>query len=201
MAKRKNNFPVRIVVIAGVIVIALGALLVMINRLGRPAEAPASTGVVAPGEEIAVAPEDAAATGNIQPVMTVQLYVADASGRQLITRIVRIDEPPTPALQVEAALLQLAAAPSSPMPLDVVIREIWVANGVAYLDFSADLPASLDGGSRSELMFVYGVVGTLTASVPSVAAVQFLVAGRPVDTLTGHTDLSVPVTPLADWSF
>jgi hypothetical protein len=96
---------------------------------------------------------------------------------------------------------QLAAAAGSPMPRNIVIREIWVANGIAYLDFNPDLPARLAGGSRAELMFVYGIVGTLTSSVPSVSAVQFLVGGQPVDTLTGHTQLSEPVKALSDWSF
>ena len=50
-------------------------------------------------------------------------------------------------------------------------------------------------------MFVYGIVGTLTSSLPTVDAVQFLVGSQPVDTLTGHTDLSGPVQPLSDWSF
>ena len=76
-----------------------------------------------------------------------------------------------------------------------------MANGVAYLDFGADLAAQLDGGSRAELMFVYSIVGTLTSSVPSVASVQFLVGGQPVETLTGHTYLLEPVKPLSDWSF
>ncbi len=202
MAKRTNSFPLRIVLIAGVIVVALGIMLVALNRLGRPAEAPPSLENAGPGEDLDAEPAPLLPAVDVaQPIMTIQLFVADATGRQLVTRIQRVDEPPTPAGQVATALDHLAGAVGSPMPPGAVIREIWVANGVAYLDFSPDLPTQLDGGSRSELMFVYGIVGTLTSSVPAVGAVQFLVNGQPVDTLTGHTSLAVPVEPLSDWSF
>ncbi len=201
MAKRTKTFPLRVVVIASVIVVALGTMLVTINRLGRPAELPPAGGEIAAGDEIPLEIEAVVPDAGVIPIMTIQLFVADPSGRELVTRIVRVDEPPTPAAQVELALLQLAAAQASPMPPNVVIREIWVANGIAYLDFSPDLPSQLAGGSRAELMFVYGVVGTLTSSVPSVGAVQFLVNGGPVNTLTGHTHLAEPVEPLGNWSF
>jgi len=191
MAKRTKTFPLRVVVIASVIVVALGTMLVTINRLGRPAELPPAGGEIAAGDEIPLEIEAVVPDAGVIPIMTIQLFVADPSGRELVTRIVRVDEPPTPAAQVELALLQLAAAQASPMPPNVVIREIWVANGIAYLA----------GGSRAELMFVYGVVGTLTSSVPSVGAVQFLVNGGPVNTLTGHTHLAEPVEPLGNWSF
>jgi len=202
MAKRTKSFPLRIVLIAGVIVVALGLMLVALNRLGRPAEAPPPVGAVDPGEDLGIEPAPLLPAVDLaQPIMTIQLFVVDASGRQLVTRIERVDEPPTPAGQVELALARLAAAAGSPMPPNIVIREIWVANGIAYLDFNPNLPSQLDGGSRAELMFVYGIVGTLTSSVPAVVAVQFLVGGQPVETLTGHTHLSNPVEPLSDWSF
>jgi germination protein M len=202
MAKRTNSFPLRIVLIAGVIIVALGTMLVALNRLGRPAEDPPSLENVDPAEDLVAEPAPLLPPIDVaRPIMTIQLFVADVTGRQLVTHIQRVDEPPTPAGQVSMALEQLAAAAGSPMPPDTVIREIWVANGIAYLDFSADLPAQLDGGSRAELMFVYGIVGTLTSSVPTVSAVQFLVDGQPVDTLTGHTSLADPVEPLSDWSF
>ena len=201
MAKRTNSLALRIVLIAGVISVTLGLMLVAINRLGRPAEAPPPAENVVAGEDLAAEPALLPSVDVAQPTMTIQLFVVDGSGRQLVTRIQRVEEPPTPAGQVAIALAQLAAAAGSPMPRDIVIREIWVANGIAYLDFNPDLPARLAGGSRAELMFVYGIVGTLTSSVPSVSAVQFLVGGQPVDTLTGHTQLSEPVKALSDWSF
>ena len=201
MAKRTNSLALRIVLIAGVISVTLGLMLVAINRLGRPAEAPPPAEHVVAGEDLAAEPALLPSVDVAQPTMTIQLFVVDGSGRQLVTRIQRVEEPPTPAGQVAIALAQLAAAAGSPMPRDIVIREIWVANGIAYLDFNPDLPARLAGGSRAELMFVYGIVGTLTSSVPSVSAVQFLVGGQPVDTLTGHTQLSEPVKALRDWSF
>ena len=49
-------------------------------------------------------------------------------------------------------------------------------------------------------MFVYGIVGTLTSSIPSVGAVQFLINGESIDTINGHADLNAPVEPISDWN-
>jgi hypothetical protein len=215
MAKSQSTLPARVVIIAGVILVGLVALVVMLNQLSRPAPTPQAEGEIGAGESLALTPEEpeaatdtptAAPSGAqegapVETTLTVQLFVSDASGRQLITRIVRIDRPTSSALQVRAVIDQLVATPGAPLPAGMSIREIWVANGIAYLDFEPGLAELLDGGSRAELMFVYSLVGTLTGSVPELTAVQFLVGGRPVETLTGHAYLAEPVKPLTDWSF
>ena len=79
------------------------------------------------------------------------------------------------------------------------IRDFWWVIGAFVFSMVGD--AFLSNKGDDEMMFVYGIVGTLTSSVPTVGSVQFLVAGQPVDTLTGHITLSAPITPLSDWSF
>ena len=47
-------------------------------------------------------------------------------------------------------------------------------------------------------MTVDSVVNSVTANVPEVHTVQFLVEGRQVQTLAGHLDLSLPLAPHGD---
>jgi germination protein M len=51
------------------------------------------------------------------------------------------------------------------------------------------------GGSEAELMTVYSVVNSLTASFPAVKRVQILVEDKPAQTLAGHIDLTRPLVP------
>ncbi|NKB89492.1 MAG: hypothetical protein GKS06_14845 [Acidobacteria bacterium] len=216
MAQSQSTLPARVIIIAGVLVVALGALAFALNQLSRPAPLPIpeTTGEISAGEslappepaETAVAETAPAAAPAQEPTelpdtLTAQLFVSDGSGRQLITRIARIDQPGTPVAQVRAVLDRLVATPGAPLPDGMIVREIWVANGIAFLDFEAGLADLVDGGSRAELMFVYSIVGSLTGSVPTLTAVQFLVDGRTVETLNGHSYLAEPVKPLLDWSF
>ena len=64
--------------------------------------------------------------------------------------------------------------------------------GNAYVDLTAP-PAPL-AGSNTELMLAYGVVDSVLLNCPELRAVQILFGGREVDTLTGHLDLSHPLT-------
>ncbi len=208
MARSEQSFTPRVMLIAAVIVVALGALLAVVSRLSRPAEAPPepvpediSAGeAIEPDETLPEAPEVSAPTPLV-PQMTLQLFVVDTSGRTLVSRVQRVEEPATATEKVRLALERLGAVPNSPLPPGVALREIWVANGIAYLDFTPELRDQLDGGSLAELMFVYGIVGTLTSSIPSVGAVVFLIDGESIDTINGHADLAAPVEPISDWNF
>ena len=134
-----------------------------------------------------------------EPV-TLQLYLIDSANRRLVSSIRRLEAPLTLAAKAQVAIEQLISTVGSPLPRGTEVREVWVSTaGVAYVDFATGLQDSLPGGSLPEILAVYGVVGTLTRSFPQIRAVQFLVDGRGVDTLTGHFDLTGPVSPHRDW--
>ena len=122
MPTTRSTLPARVVIIAGVIAVALGALVVMLNQLSRPAPAPIAKGEIGAGESLALEPEqdptvvsdDPVATEPVETTLTLQLFVSDASGRQLITRIARIDRPERPSEQVRVVIDQLVATPGAP---------------------------------------------------------------------------------------
>lgn len=213
MASRNPSFPTRIGIIAGGIVVALVALFLVLNRLGSPAVPvpdpaadPEATDLIAPSavDLDAGTPTDLAAA-NTESV-TLQLFLVDTATLRLVPRIVRLQAPTTVPAQAQVAVERLIDANPigylSPFPPGTKVREVWVSpDGVAYVDFSAGVASLLEQGSTAEILAVYGLIGTLTSSFPEIRLVQLLVGGSPVDSLSGHLDLSAPLGPLADWLY
>ena len=55
------------------------------------------------------------------------------------------------------------------------------------------------GGTVNELLTIYTIVNALTVNLPAVNAVQVLVDGKEVDTLSGHVDLPRPLAKNLAW--
>ena len=215
MARRSTSFQARVAFIAVIMLAAFSALLVALSRLGSPTrplpDAPGPAAIVeAPGQAAELTQEPAQPLIDMLGVeterVTLQLFMIDQVNRRLTPRVLRRQAPMTLAAQAEVALRELIAASGvgylSPLPPDTILREVWVSpGGIATVDFAAGFPDLVGGGSMNEIQAVYGVVGTLTASFPEIQLVQFLIDGRPVETLNGHLDLSLPLGPLSDWLY
>ena len=229
MPRSSSSLPPRVYVIAVVILGMLAALTWFVNQLGAPAgELPtppvpepvvaleenppavaagaAAVAADAAGEIPSPGAETLAPVGEVSAIatetITLRVFVAQAGSRRLTAEARRVSAPTTLAGQAQGALETLVREGQSPLPRGTVVREVWVSpGGVAYVDFAADFPRTLGGGSLAEIHAVYGVVGTLTSSFPNIRFVQFLVNGRSVDTFNGHLDLSRPLGPLRDWLF
>jgi spore germination protein GerM len=129
-------------------------------------------------------------------------YVAD-DGRGLTSVEREVPFGADPGAQAKA-ILEAQIAPAvepllSAVPSGTKLRAVFVANGEAYVDVSGDVISAHPGGSMNELLTVYTIVGALTANLPAVNAVQILVDGKEVDTLTGHVDLRQPLTRNPEW--
>ncbi|GAB4178182.1 MAG: hypothetical protein Kow00100_20210 [Geothermobacteraceae bacterium] len=81
------------------------------------------------------------------------------------------------------------------LPAGTRVLEVGLDEDVALVDFSRELVAAHPGGSRSELLTAYAVADTLAVNFPWLRQVRIKVEGVPVDTLKGHVDLRLPVTP------
>ncbi len=79
-----------------------------------------------------------------------------------------------------------------PLPPGVQLLGVKARNGVVSANFSKDLIRNFQGGSDNEGVAVYAVVNTLT-SLPGIRQAQILVEGRPVDSIGGHLDVSLPL--------
>jgi len=77
------------------------------------------------------------------------------------------------------------------LPASTALRAVFITpSGDAYLDFSSDVTQNFPVGIASETLAIYSVVDSLTANVPAVKRVRFLVQGQETDTLDGHADLT-----------
>jgi spore germination protein GerM len=101
--------------------------------------------------------------------------------------------------QAAEVLKELIAGPTkeldSTIPKGTQLRDMFITkDGIAYVDFSAELAANHIGGSDAEIETVYSIVNTLTLNFPQVKKVQILVDDRAVESLKGHLDLSHPLS-------
>jgi spore germination protein GerM len=88
----------------------------------------------------------------------------------------------------------------SAVPPGTTLRAVFITkSGDAYVDLSREARSAHPGGTLNELLTVYTIVNALTANLPAVTAVQLLIDGKEVDTLSGHVDLRRPLVKNLAW--
>ena len=130
-------------------------------------------------------------------------YVA-ANGRELVPVSREVALGATPAEQARRiAEAQVAAPPAgqiSTIPAGTTVRSVFLTSkGEAYVDLSGPIVSGHTCGSLAESLTVYAIVNALAVNLPDVSAVQILVEGKEVDTLTGHLDLRQPLGRSLRW--
>ncbi len=128
-------------------------------------------------------------------VMHLTVYQASKDGLHLIPEVRSVSKNDAPA---QTALELLAAGPKDPalvkiMPLGVKLRSLTIRQHIAYADFNSKLVENNPGGSSHELLLVAAIVNTLT-EFPNIEQVQILVDNQVRATLSGHVDISEPLS-------
>lgn len=141
---------------------------------------------------------------NVQPVAPpvsgateqVTIYVAYDDVGVVRPKLVRITLPvgrQERAAEILRSLINLYEDRFSPHPLAAgsEIRDIYLVEpGLAIIDLNAVFADSHRSGVLVEELSVLSLVQTLSANLPGITRVKFLVEGRERDTLAGHADLS-----------
>jgi len=133
------------------------------------------------------------ASGAIEPVT---LYVADDDTGMLIPRKSTIALSGDRQQRAEGLLRELVSlylAKSSPHPLGPgsEVRDVYLVEpGLAVIDLNADFANGHRSGVLVEELTMASLVETISANVPGIARVKFLVDGKERETLAGHADLS-----------
>ncbi len=126
----------------------------------------------------------------------VTLYVAYDDPGVLRAQAARI---PLPAGRQERAeellriLLSLYLEKSSPHPLPAgaEVRNVYLVDpGMAVIDLDAPFADGHRSGVLVEELTVASLAETLSANIPGISRVKFLVDGKQRDTLAGHADIS-----------
>jgi hypothetical protein len=101
---------------------------------------------------------------------------------------------------ITAQIAQVAEPLVSAIPRGTTLRAVFITkSGDAYVDLGREARTAHPGGTVNELLTVYTIVNALTANLPAVTAVQLLVDGKEVDTLSGHVDLRRPLAKNLTW--
>ena len=188
----------RVAIAATLAVIVLFAVTVFVAKrrmpaLGRPAAAKSASASAA-------TPAPAPPGRKIKARL---FYVADDGVRLTsVERDVAYGEgADEQAREIIAAQIAPVADPLvSAVPAGTTLRAVFITkSGDAYVDLSREARTAHPGGTVNELLTVYTIVNALTANLPAVTAVQLLIDGKEVDTLSGHVDLRRPLAKNAAW--
>ena len=187
----------RIAIAGTVAVLVLIAVIVFVAKRGLPAfESPGT----------ATPPTAAAAQVPASPGRKIKarlFYVAEDGTRLTsVERDVAYGEgADEQAREIVAAQIAPVIEPLvSAIPPGTTLRAVFVTkSGDAYVDLSREARAGHPGGTVDELLTVYTIVNALTVNLPAVTAVQVLVDGKEVDTLSGHVDLRRPLAKNVSW--
>jgi len=76
------------------------------------------------------------------------------------------------------------------VPRRVKVRQIFLVDTLAVIDFSRDISDRHPGGVLEELATIYSITNTVTENVPGIKRVRILVEGEERETLAGHISLS-----------
>jgi spore germination protein GerM len=180
-----------------VVAVVLVAVLVIVQRVLPRWSSRATT------RAVAAASSPAAAAGPGRKIKARLFYVAEDGMR--LTSVERDiaygDGAIEQAREIVAAQIAPVVEPLvSAIPPETKLRAVFITEGgEAYVDLSREVKSAHPGGSMNELLTVYTLVNALTANLPAVTAVQVLVEGKEVDTLSGHVDLRRPLPKNPAW--
>ncbi|MBN2431823.1 MAG: GerMN domain-containing protein [Acidobacteria bacterium] len=76
------------------------------------------------------------------------------------------------------------------IPPGVAVRQVFLVDNLAVIDFSREIHTRHPGGVLEELATIYSIVNTIVDNVPGVERVRILVEGEERSTLAGHLHLS-----------
>ena len=156
----------------------------------------------APDPAESVGPAGGADRGR-SPASTALLFYIDEEGAALVSRPVPVPAAETSLVRARLIVERQLEPPEpplfSPFPEGTALRTIYLTpDGDAFVDLSRHASEG-PGGSLDELFTVYALVNALALNVDAIDAVQILIEGREVDTLTGHVDLRRPLGLSLNW--
>ena len=138
--------------------------------------------------------------GQEAAVTDISVYYPDvnATGLVAVTKNVKVKGQDKYRAAVEALLAGTDDKRlTTVFPKKTKLLKVAVSGSTARVDFDKNLTAGFVGGSTGEEMLVGSLVNTLT-EFPEIKKVQILVEGKEIDSLSGHLDLSKPVSRMSE---
>ena len=149
----------------------------------------------------APAPAPPAASG--RKIKARLFYVAEGGAKLTsVERDVTYGEGPVEQAReiISAQIAPVAEPLVSAVPPGTALRAVFLTEGgEAYVDMTREMVSAHPGGTLGELLTVYTLVNALTENLPAITAVQVLVDGKEMETLSGHIDLRRPLAKNLTW--
>lgn len=145
-------------------------------------------------------PESSSAAKKENTSLTVKVYYPDDQGMKLIAvkRTIRTDKNDKYTAAMESLMEGTKEkGQTAILPKQAKLKSVKVKGDTAYVDFTQALVKNFVGGSTGEEMLVGSVVDTLT-EFPEIKKVQILVEGNKVESLSGHLDLTTPLSRMGN---
>ncbi len=169
---------------------------------GHPLEMTSGQSVGKLGRKDVVIDGDISAEPTNYEILT--LYFKSADGTKLGTEIREVEVNPNQPIE-RYVIEQLIEGPKnsglkSVIPSDTKIRDISTADGICYVDLSAEFVTKQSGTEKDSLAAVYSIVNSL-GEMENINKVQFLIEGEKFDKYGHIVDLTKPVEPNYDITF
>lgn len=129
--------------------------------------------------------------GTPEPVKLWIAYDEDGVFRETDARVDLPNQPSERAKAIVRALLADYMAQPSPHALAAGsdVKRVYLVNGLAVLDMSPAFADNHRSGALIEEFTVTSIVASLSANMPEVKQVKFLIDGKERESLAGHADL------------
>lgn len=137
-------------------------------------------------------PEAPEAQGKEETIRILVAYDDDLALRWRSTRVFMPEERDLRAQAALRAVLSQYLQTPSPHPLarGADVKDVYLLNGdTALIDTTAQFADGHPSGILLEEMTLASLIETLSANVPGISRVKFLVEGKERHTLSGHADL------------
>ncbi len=179
------------IILAGLLLIALIVLVLAFftgggrERIKRSIDLPAATAKTAPSATPAT--------------RVVALYFL-ADNDDLLHAEEREIPAGSPLEEAKAIVTELIAGPRAglvaALPPETNLIQLFITKeGTAYVDLSKDIQERILPGSSSEICAVYSIVDTLVQNIKTIRKVFILIDGQERDTLAGHVNLELALSP------
>jgi hypothetical protein len=143
-------------------------------------------------QALATSPQGPEAQGKEETIRVLVAYDEDVALRWRTAQAFMPEERDLRARAALRALLAQYLQTPSPHPLarGADIKNVYLINGdTAIVDTTAAFADGHPSGALLEQMTLASLIETLSANVPGITRVKFLVEGRERQTLAGHADL------------
>ncbi|MEW6103417.1 MAG: GerMN domain-containing protein [bacterium] len=123
----------------------------------------------------------------------VELFFPDSEEQCLIPEQREIEKREKEETIARLIIDELFKGPSqeslhSAIPEGTKLREVYIYDGVLYVDLSGEVSKNHPDGSSAEIATIFSIVNTLTFNLPQYP-VKILIDGREQETLAGHISL------------